>query len=64
MKSDYKVFNKGHELVTIMQNYQTKIDAKDAFARQKGYEDWATMTVKYRQANNTLKRPPFIVKRA
>lgn len=47
-----------------MQNYRNKIDAKNAFARQKGYKDWGTMTVKFRNANNGLTQPPFIIKRA
>jgi len=64
MLSDYKVYNRRHKLVTIMQKYRNKIDAKNAFARQKGYKDWGTMTVKFRNANNGLSKPPFIVKRA
>jgi hypothetical protein len=47
-----------------MQNYRNKIDAKNAFARQKGYKDWGEMTVKFRNANNDLSQPPFIIKRA
>jgi len=64
MHSDYKVYNRRHKLVTIMQNYRNKIDAKNAFARQKGYKDWGQMTVKFRNANNDLNQPPFIIKRA
>lgn len=48
----------GHH-VTILRNCENILEARDKFARQKGYEDWGNMVVSFKRADNDLRKPPY-----
>lgn len=58
---DYEVRRiQDHTLETTIFNCSNVIEARNKFARKKGYKDWGNMTVKFREArNNDLQKPPY-----
>jgi len=51
------------KFVTILMGYSNVLDAKDAFARQKGHEDWGSWVAKYQKSRGTIRKPPYQFRR-
>lgn len=62
---DYEVRHlASRKLETTIFDCENVLEARNNFARQKGYKDWGNMVVKFRDnRHNELQKPPYIFNR-